>query len=445
MNKKILLKEFFRYVAFNVCGMIGLSCYILADTFFVSKGLGAKGLAALNLAIPIYSFIHGSGLMCGIGGATKYSIYKGQKENKSANQSFSNTIYIMFVSAVIFVFIGIFFSEKLTMLLGADNEVFDMTQTYLQIILLFAPAFMANDSLLCFVRNDGNPRLSMIAMLTGSLSNIILDYIFIFPLHMGIFGAVLATGSAPVISLIVLSKHWVTKQNQFHLEWVKPSFGLIGNIVSLGIPSLITEAAAGIVMIIFNAIIQGLQGNIGVAAYGVIANLSLVVNSIYTGIAQGTQPILSRVYGYGDHKSRKLLLKYAVKTMLIISCVIYLIFLLWADSIVDVFNSEQNIQLQQIAVTGLKLYFTAIPFAGFNIIISAYFTSTEIALPAQILSIARGFVIVIPMAFLMSYLLKMTGVWLSYPVTECLAALGGIACMACQLNRPLSDRRHDFR
>lgn len=445
MNKKILLKEFFRYVAFNVCGMIGLSCYILADTFFVSKGLGAKGLAALNLAIPIYSFIHGSGLMCGIGGATKYSIYKGQKENKSANQSFSNTIYIMFVSAVIFVFIGIFFSEKLTMLLGADNEVFDMTQTYLQIILLFAPAFMANDSLLCFVRNDGNPRLSMIAMLTGSLSNIILDYIFIFPLHMGIFGAVLATGSAPVISLIVLSKHWVTKQNQFHLEWVKPSFGLIGNIVSLGIPSLITEVAAGIVMIIFNAIILGLQGNIGVAAYGVIANLSLVVNSIYTGIAQGTQPILSRVYGYGDHKSRKLLLKYAVKTMLIISCVIYLIFLLWADSIVDVFNSEQNIQLQQIAVTGLKLYFTAIPFAGFNIIISAYFTSTEIALPAQILSIARGFVIVIPMAFLMSYLLKMTGVWLSYPVTECLAALGGIACMACQLNRPLSDRRHDFR
>lgn len=445
MNKKILLKEFFRYVAFNVCGMIGLSCYILADTFFVSKGLGAKGLAALNLAIPIYSFIHGSGLMCGIGGATKYSIYKGQKENKNANQSFSNTIYIMFVSAVIFVFIGIFFSEKLTMLLGADNEVFDMTQTYLQIILLFAPAFMANDSLLCFVRNDGNPRLSMIAMLTGSLSNIILDYIFIFPLHMGIFGAVLATGSAPVISLIVLSKHWVTKQNQFHLEWVKPSFGLIGNIVSLGIPSLITEVAAGIVMIIFNAIILGLQGNIGVAAYGVIANLSLVVNSIYTGIAQGTQPILSRVYGYGDHKSRKLLLKYAVKTMLIISCVIYLIFLLWADSIVDVFNSEQNIQLQQIAVTGLKLYFTAIPFAGFNIIISAYFTSTEIALPAQILSIARGFVIVIPMAFLMSYLLKMTGVWLSYPVTECLAALGGIACMACQLNRPLSDRRHDFR
>ena len=78
MEEKKLLKEFFQYVALNICGMIGLSCYILADTFFVSKGLGANGLTALNLAIPIYSFVHGSGLMLGMGGATKYSIYMGQ-------------------------------------------------------------------------------------------------------------------------------------------------------------------------------------------------------------------------------------------------------------------------------------------------------------------------------------------------------------------------------
>lgn len=83
---------------------------------------------------------------------------------------------------------------------------------------------MANDTLICFVRNDGNPKLSMIGMLTGSFSNIILDYIFIFPLKMGIFGAVLATGLAPVISLIILPKHWLTKQNQFHFVRIKPSF-----------------------------------------------------------------------------------------------------------------------------------------------------------------------------------------------------------------------------
>lgn len=426
MKEKTLLKEFFQYITLNICGMIGLSCYILADTFFVSNGLGANGLTALNLAIPIYSFVHGSGLMFGMGGATKYSVYKGQKKYKNADASFSNTIYLLFILAGIFMLTGIFFSEKLTKLLGANKDVFDMTKTYLQVILLFAPAFMINDTLICFVRNDGNPKLSMIGMLIGSFSNIILDYIFIFPLNMGIFGAVLATGLAPVISLIILSKHWLTKQNHFHFIQTNPSFRLIGNIISLGIPSFITEMASGIVIIVFNTIILHLQGNIGVAAYGVVANLSLVVISIYTGIAQGIQPILSKVYGYGDNKSQKQILKYALKTALILSCGNYIIFLFSANPIVSVFNSEHNIQLQQIAVTGLKLYFTAIPFVGFNIILSAYFTSIEKALPAQIISLSRGFLIIIPMAFLMSLLLKTTGIWLSFPITECIVTLEGI-------------------
>ena len=427
MKTKTLLNEFFRYVILNICGMIGLSCYILADTFFISNGLGANGLTALNLAIPVYSFIHGSGLMFGMGGATKYSIYRGQKECRNADKCFSNTMSIMSVLAVIFMLTGIFFSKKLTILLGADKDVFLMTKTYLQVILLFAPAFMANDTLICFVRNDGNPKLSMIGMLTGSFSNIILDYVFIFPLHMGIFGTVLATGIAPVISLCILSRHWFTRQNQFHLVRIYPSFQLTGNIISLGIPSFITEMASGIVMIVFNTIILHLQGNTGVAAYGVVANLSLVVISIYTGIAQGTQPILSRAYGYGERENQKRILRYALKTMLVISCGIYLIFLFFANSIVSVFNSEQNIQLQKIAETGLKLYFTAIPFVGFNIIISSYFTSIEKALPAQIISLSRGFLVIIPMAFFLSFLLKMTGVWLSFPITECFVALAGIA------------------
>lgn len=425
MKEKALFKEFIKYITFNICGMIGLSCYILADTFFVSKGLGVNGLAALNLAIPIYSFIHGFGLMLGMGGATKYSIFRGQKNFDHANDVFSTTIFAMAISAIIFVAAGIFCSGKLTVLLGADKEIFDMTKIYVQVILLFAPIFTANNILLCFVRNDGNPKLSMAAMLTGSFSNIALDYVFIFPLHMGIFGAVLATGFAPVISLTVLSKHWITKQNQFHFKKSKPSLALTG-IISLGLPSLITEVASGIVMIVFNTIILKLQGNIGVAAYGVVANLSLVVTSVYTGIAQGTQPVLSRLYGYGDKGSIRLVLRYAVTCMLLISGCVYLFFLAAAHPVVEIFNSEQNMQLQQIAETGLKIYFTAVPFVGFNIILSTYFTSTEQALPAQIVSISRGFIVIIPMAFLMSSFFQMMGVWLSYPFTESIVAFAGM-------------------
>ncbi len=277
---------------------------------------------------------------------------------------------------------------------------------------------MMNDVLICFVRNDCNPRLAMAAMLIGSLSNVILDYILIFPLQMGILGAVLATGLAPIISMCIMSKHWIGKQNNFHLLKTKPSRELTRNTILLGIPSFITEIASGIVMIVFNYIILRLRGNIGVAAYGIVANLSLVVTSIYTGIAQGIQPLTSRAYGYGKNEEIKRILKYAIATMLILSSCIYFTFLLIANPIVEIFNSERNAQLQQIAAAGLILYFIAIPFVGFNIILSVHFTSTEKALPAQIVSLSRGFFIVIPMTFFLSYILGMTGVWLSYPITE---------------------------
>lgn len=426
IEQKSNFKEFIQYTTSSVLGMIGLSCYILADTYFISKGLGAKGLAALNLAIPIYSFVHGSGLMLGIGGAAKYSIFKGQKAYQNVNKVFSNIVYAACILAILFMLAGIFLSGKITMQLGANMAIFHMTKIYLQMILLFAPALIMNDILICFVRNDGNPRLSMLAMLIGSFSNILLDYIFIFPLNMGIFGAVLATGFAPIISMVILSKHWITKQNQFHLEKIRPSFLFMAHTISLGIPSLIAEVASGIVIIVFNVIILSLQGNIGVAAYGVVANLSLVVTAIYTGIAQGMQPITSRAYGYNDKNTMKQTLKYAMITMLLFSGCIYTLFWMLTNPIVGIFNSEQNMQLQQIAVIGLKLYFTAIPFVGFNIIIAMYFISVEKAIPAQIVSLFRGFFLIIPMAFLLSFFIGMVGVWLTYPITEGIVAFIGI-------------------
>ena len=137
-------------------------------------------------------------------------------------------------------------------------------------------------------------------------------------------------------------KHCIKKQNNFHFMKLQLCPGLTINTVSLGIPSLITEVASGIVMIIFNFIILRLQGNVGVAAYGIVANLSLVVTAIYTGIAQGTQPITSQAYGYGKREDTTKILKYAIITMLLISLCIYFIFLLCSNSITGIFNSEHN-------------------------------------------------------------------------------------------------------
>ena len=417
------LGDFARYTSLNVLGMIALSCYILADTFFVSLGMGADGLAALNLAIPVYSFIHGSGLMIGMGGGTRYSIRKNQGDGASANRAFTSAICLAAGFAAVFFLIGLLLPGQLARLLGADGAVYAMTRTYLQVILLFAPAFLTNNLLLCFVRNYGAPQLSMAAMIGGSLSNVVLDWVFIFLCGMGIFGAVFATGLAPIISMAILSPHFFRRKNNFHPVACRPQGRTLGRILSSGAPSLVTEASSGIVIIAFNALIMGLEGNTGVAAYGVIANLSLVVIAIYTGIAQGIQPILSRSYGAGDRKSLTAILRYAMMTMVCVSVVIYGAVLACAPQIAAVFNSEGNATLQAIAEQGLRLYFIACHFAGCNVVMAMYFTSTERPLPAHAISLLRGFFIILPMAFLLAAVGEMVGIWLAFPVTECLVAL----------------------
>lgn len=435
MEQQTGFREFFRYTALSVLGTLGVSCYILADTFFVSKGLGANGLTALNLAIPVYNFIHGTGLMLGMGGATRFCVCKSRQRREKVNQIYTNTLYLGALFSAVFVLIGLFFGVRLSLLLGADKNVLDMTATYLKWLLLFSPAFILNDILLCFVRNDDNPRLAMTAMIIGSFSNIILDYIFIFPMKMGIFGAIFATGLSPIISIISMLSHWIKRKNTFHVCRTKVKTHIVRQELALGFPSLIAQLSSGIVMITFNAIILKLEGNTGVAAYGVIANISLVVVAIYTGIAQGVQPLISHFYGKSIDRQVRTLMRYSVQTMLVISLFIYIIVFVFAQPIASVFNSENNLELQQIAVTGLKIYFTSSAFVGYNIILAIFFTSVEIALPAHILSVLRGLVLIIPMAFLLSAIGGMMGIWLTYPITEALVAVLGYVIYKCYQNK----------
>ena len=425
MKEQPYLKEFARYVTLSVLGMLGVSCYILVDTFFVSKGLGSNGLAALNLAIPVYNFTHGSGLMIGMGGATKFSICKGQDNRREMDVVYTNAIYLAMFFSIVFVVAGLFFSRPLALLLGADADILSMTDIYVKGLLLFAPAFVWNDVLLCFVRNDDGPRIAMVGMLLGSFVNIILDYIFIFPMQMGMFGAVFASGVSQLVSVAMMMPHWMGRKRKFHLVHTKLQVDLVRQNLALGFPSLIAQLSTGVAMIVFNMLILGLEGNVGVAAYGVVANISLVVVAVYTGIAQGAQPLFSDFYGKNDHKNMEKMLRYAMVVMVVLSAVFYLAIFADAKQIAGVFNSENNMRLQKIAVTGLKLYFTSNIFVGFNIILATFFTSTERTIPAHVLSLLRGLVLLVPMAFFLAEAGGMSGIWLTYPATEFVVAVLG--------------------
>ncbi len=418
-----ILRTFFKYVSANILGMIGLSCYILADTFFIARGVGADGLTALNLAIPIYSFLNGLGLMVGIGGATRFSIAGGSRDEKTRKTVFTQAFCFMLCLAALFFMAGLFLPYHLAALLGADASILPLTGVYLRILLLFAPMFMMNNLLIAFVRNDGKPQLSMTAMLLGSFSNIVLDYILIFPFGLGMAGAALATGIAPIVSMLILSRHFIRKENQFHFCRVRMHLKSIKDICSLGVSSLIVEVSSGIVMIIFNMLILKDSGNLGVAAYGILANIALVLISIFTGISQGIQPVLSSCFGKRETENLKKVLRYALTTSVLFAMVSYGCTYLFSDPIVELFNKEHDLSLHAIAVEGMHIYFTAFLFVGINIITAAYFSSIDRPGNAFLISCLRGFLLVIPLAFLLSALLGLTGIWLTVPAAEALVTV----------------------
>lgn len=417
-GKENTIQEFGKYVSQSVLSQLGVSCYILADTYFISKGVGADGLTALNLAIPVFSLMNGCGFMLGIGSGTKYGIMKGTGNGKRGSLLFTSSLCVVIALALIFMLIGLLAADPITVLVGANAEVYDMTKTYLQVILLFSPMFMINNLLGAMIRNDGNPSLAMTAMLSGCMFNIVFDYIFVFPMGLGLFGAVLATAVAPVISILILLQHFIKKKNQFRLMRVRPDVRLVASAAGLGVPSLVTEVSSGLVIAVFNLLILRLTGNVGVAAYGVVANISIVVIAIYNGIAQGVQPLLSREYGRRQDQHVRRFLAWAMGLTIVLAIVAYVGIFWNAEEIAMIFNSGHDMDLQRIAVEGLKIYFTACPFVGANILLAIYFAATDQAVPAQVISLLRGLIVIVPLAFVMANVAGITGVWMTFPLTE---------------------------
>ena len=178
------------------------------------------------------------------------------------------------------------------------------------------------------------------------------------------------------------------------------------------------EISSGVITLVFNFIILKLAGNIGVAAYGIVANVSLVAVAVFNGVAQGSQPLVSDCYGKRNMSDVRTLKRLSFLTTLILAVVMYTAIFIFTDGIVRVFNSENSVQLAQYAAVGVRLYFTGILFSGVNIVGGSYLSATEKAKAAFIVSVLRGFILIVVFAFVLSLIFGMNGVWLSYMAAE---------------------------
>lgn len=410
-------KQFAKYVSQNIFGMLGISCYIIVDTFFIAKAAGANGITVLNLVLPIYNLIFAIGSMIGVGAATRFAILRAQKE-ESSNWYFSNAIFCILLISLLFVFIGIFAPDAVLKTMGADAQIMTLGRDYTRIFLLFAPFFMMNYVFSAFVRNDNDPSLAMIGTMAGSLANVLLDYIFMFPMGLGLAGAALATAASPIISILICSIHFFKKTNTIRFCVKLPSLRRLLMSCQLGISAFVGELSSGVTTTVFNFLILGIAGNIGVAAYGVIANYAIIFICLFNGISQGVQPLVSKYYGKGELCAVKKLLHLAMGLAVLFAVIVVGGVYLFTEPLVSLFNSENSIQLAEYAKMGMRLYAIGFLFAGINIVGTGFLSATERAKGAFVASVCRGFVAIVLCSFILANLFGMTGVWIAFAAAE---------------------------
>ena len=282
-------KELRHYIAPNVFAMLGISCYILADTFFISLAAGADGLTALNLILPVFGLMYAIAAMIATGSVIRFAILRSRNDGE-ADFYFGSSLFWAGAFSLFFLVLGIVCPDRVLCLMSADAQILAVGHSYIRTVLCFAPAFILNHTFTAFVRNDGRPKLAMAATMASSFFNIAFDWILMFPLGLGMFGAALASGLSPLLSIAICLTHYLSRKNTVRLIF-SPSLDRLVTACVLGVSAFIGEISNGVTNLCFNFILLSLAGNTAVAAYGVAANLSIVVIAVFNGISQGLQPL----------------------------------------------------------------------------------------------------------------------------------------------------------
>ncbi|MGL4740430.1 MAG: MATE family efflux transporter [Sarcina sp.] len=424
-----------KYMIPSISGMLGLSVCIFFDTMFIGRRLGAIGLASLNISVPLFNFYYAIALTFGVGGATALSIAMGKKKMHKVNSIFTSSLVGAVVTCICINILSYLFMNQICYALGASSQTFPYVKEYVSIILNFNWIFIISNVLNVFIRSDKAPRLSMLSIIITNLTNIILDYIFIYPLNMGMRGAAMATTIAQAVGVIVLLRHFFKPSNSLHIDLKGINIRYTYKIIVNGMPSFVTELSAGFVILVFNNVILGIAGNIGVSAYGIIANVALIFLAVFNGISQGMQPLVSVNHGAGKKERVQKLFRATFKVALVSGIIFCFIGIVFPMQIIDVFTSQRG-EIINITVTGLRIYFLAFILMGVNIVSISYLQAMEKNKASFLFSMFRGLILMIVLVLSLSKLFGLVGVWATVPIVETIIFIGFIIMKLRKRKKP---------
>lgn len=405
---------FYKFAIPAAVGMLVNSLYSVADGIFISRGIGSVGIAAANIGYPLINLTAALSLMFGAGGATLISLNSNNQKFK--NQSFTYTIILNLIFYIIVAGTVVLFPNFIMKSLGATDLLLPLVKKYVYPCIFATFFLMISTSLNAVVRNDGAPKRAMNSLFIGAITNIVLDYVFIFPMKMGIEGGAYATAIGQILSALYLCMHFPKSTFSFDFDIKSIQWKLMGKICSLGFSSFILEFAVMVITILLNVTLAASQGQIGVAAYGIISYSFVILRMFFTGLAQGIQPIVS--YNYGKHNFHKVLsiFKFAHKFCFIATTISLVLAKFFSINVVELFTTEAP--LIPYTAKGLFLYTSAIIFVGANFMNISYLQAMDKAFLANFISICRGVIFMTIGILTLPKFFGVNGIWLTLPFAD---------------------------
>lgn len=419
-KKQSLLKQFFHFSAATVASLMVFSLYSIVDGLFVARGVGEYAMTAVNLSVPFVNLLFSIAVIFAVGTSTIIAYLLGQKNAQSANKLFSQNLVTLAVIGVTISVLVLAFTEPLARLLGAEEVTLEYTIHYLQGLAPFAVCFMISYNLEVLVKTDGRPRLALVTVCVGCVTNCVLDYLAIFHWGLGIWGAAAATGVSQLLTCVIYLTHFLGKRTTFHPVRFRMDWKIYRRLLPIGISDGLTELCNGLMIFLFNHTILRCIGTDGLVAYTIIAYANTLVINITMGVSQGSQPLISFQNGRGDGAAIGKLLRYGLRTMCGIAAVCFTVLFLAAPKLVAVYLPEAGAEMLTFATDAFRRYSLCYLPVGFNIYIAGFLTAMERPLPAVSISTGRGLILQGSILLLLAAVLGGGSIWFAPVISELL-------------------------
>ncbi|KOA21507.1 multidrug export protein MepA [Clostridium homopropionicum DSM 5847] len=414
-----------------IIGMLVNAFYNLVDRIYIGnmgQGIGEKALAGLGITMPIMTTIMAFGMLVGIGSSTIVSLKLGEKNKDKAEEILGLAVLLNFTISILISIIGLLFITPILKIFGADADSIFYAKQYIIVILSCTVFQNMGFGINNIIRSEGNPKIAMRTMLVGAFLNIILDPIFIFDfgLGLGIKGAAIATVISQIINTLLVL-HYFTSKNSGSILKLKKSnlkfnYNLMLDIFSIGLSPFTMQLAASCVSILYNKGLLKYGGNSAVAAMSIIVSISMIIFMPIFGINQGVQPILGYNYGAKQYARVKKALRLAILSGIFIASLGFIAIEFFPKLIFKVFAKDAP-ELIELGSRGIRIDLMFLPIIGYQVIASNYFQAIGKAKISLFLSFLRQVIVLIPIILILPNFLGLTGLWLSQPIADVVAAI----------------------